>query len=202
MTMPTLIQKYQKKNVETHLARFYSIMSQAILRYQTDENMLGQNIVPLGSGKIPAEDSIKWFKDTIGLYIKTLSVDTDEQICGNGNYSCFAVKMADGSVFSGYVSGNLLHIFYCVNPNKMCKFDEYDGQNSFLFILNRSLYVGFAKYKNYSREKLLEECKYGNTDNPKKSSKNRRHACSALIQRDGWKIKDDYPWNQEFLEEN
>lgn len=54
--------------------------------------------------------------------------------------------------------------------------------------------------RNKSREKLLESCKYGNSDNPSVSSKNRRHDCTRLIQMDGWEIKDDYPWKQIMLE--
>ena len=37
-------------------------------------------------------------------------------------------------------------------------------------------------YKNSSREDLLENCK------------TKGSCCGALIQRDGWQIKDDYPW--------
>ncbi len=37
-------------------------------------------------------------------------------------------------------------------------------------------------YKNTSREDLLEDCKTSG------------QYCGALIQRDGWQIKDDYPW--------
>ena len=49
-------------------------------------------------------------------------------------------------------------------------------------------------------KELLDECKYGNSDNSDVSSSGRRHACARLIQIDGWEIKDDYPWNQIMLE--
>lgn len=55
-------------------------------------------------------------------------------------------------------------------------------------------------YQTASREKLLEKCKYGNTDNAEVSIADKRHACARLIEVDGWEIKDDYPWKQTMLE--
>ena len=44
MTMPSLIQNYQKKQTAVKLERFYSIMSQAVLRWQQDEGLVPEDI--------------------------------------------------------------------------------------------------------------------------------------------------------------
>ena len=58
MTMPSLIANYQKKQTAVRLERFYSIMSQAILRWQQDEGIMPEDI------RFPAETAKKWCKNT------------------------------------------------------------------------------------------------------------------------------------------
>lgn len=54
------------------------------------------------------------------------------------------------------------------------------------YMWERNVYTGQFFYSEPpTREQLLEHCKDGD---------NMVRACGALIKKDGWKIKDDYPW--------
>ena len=201
MTMPALIANYQKKQTVVKLKRFYSIMDQAILRWQQDEGLEPENIIfssdMIGSG----ENLQKWFNKTIGQYVQTISQKTQNKM--------FSAALSDGSGFDAYTSGtNTTFIFYCIDY-KYCKVPQdasaadgnFDGKRSFLFTIEYGkLYASLPHQQTYSRQTLLDACKYGNTDDPDVSSYGRRHACTRLIQFDGWEISKDYPWDQTMLE--
>ena len=57
-------------------------------------------------------------------------------------------------------------------------------------------YTGQGAYTGVSREQLLTDCRSGlkNEEDAGINMTRRRHACAALIQRDGWRIAPDYPW--------
>ena len=104
--------------------------------------------------------------------------------------SCFGMVAGDSNS-----SGAQLHITYDYNClGKPNKWDE----DRFTFYINSK--SGTAKkYRNkiiagnfpvmnaHTREDYVELCKNHDLDNHK-------GICSALIQYDGWAIKDDYPW--------
>jgi hypothetical protein len=52
---------------------------------------------------------------------------------------------------------------------------------------------------NLTRQQLLNYCKYGNYDNADVSKQDKRHMCARLIQVDGWRIANDYPWKQVMI---
>ena len=201
LTLPSLIVNYQKKQTAVKLKRFYSIMDQAILRWQQDEGIAPENITfssdMIGSG----ENLQKWFNKTIGQYVQTISQKTQNRM--------FSAAFSDGSGFDAYTSDtNRTFIFYCIDY-KYCKVPQnasagegnFDGKRSFLFtIQNGKLYTSLPSYYGYPREALLDACKYGNTEDADVSSYGRRHACTRLIQFDGWEISKDYPWDQIMLE--
>jgi hypothetical protein len=77
-------------------------------------------------------------------------------------------------------------------PNKL-------GKDIFLF----KYYVFHESDSNYYTGKFLpyaynnqRDLLVGNTEHPEACYKNGNGTlCAALILRDGWQIKDDYPWN-------
>lgn len=69
MTMPTLIANHQKKQVGVKLSKFYSIMSQAVLRWQEDEGLIAEDYkFSDKSGAALAN----WYNTSIGKYIQTV----------------------------------------------------------------------------------------------------------------------------------
>ena len=86
-----------------------------------------------------------------------------------------------------------MHIFYCTDY-KHCNGEDVDGHKSFLFSLYRGEFItAWPNFQEMNRDELLSNCILGDPAGGELSRK-RRRACSALIQKDGWKIKKDYPW--------
>lgn len=188
MTMPTLIANHQKKQVGVNLSKFYSIMSQAVLRWQEDEGLIaGDYKFSDKSGAALAN----WYNTSIGKYIQTVKKEQD------GSY--LDVAFNDGSGFNAYIAAaDTVYFFYCTEY-KYCAPESFDGKRTFVFMLSNGQFGPYGMGNN-NREEVLNACKYGNTDDPNVSSKGRRHYCARLIQIDGWEIKDDYPWGQIMLE--
>ncbi len=198
MTMPSLVVNYQKKQTAVRLERFYSIMSQAILRWQQDEGLMPEDMQLPAEAVNNGQKTREWFNSTIGKYMTTVSQQANGQN--------FSVAFNDGSGFDSYIGGNKnqFFIFYCVDYKYCYKGSgegNFNGKTGFLFEINKGRLVTSAPhFDTKTREEILEACKYGNSDDSSVSSKGRRHACTRLIQIDGWEIKDDYPWNQTMLE--
>lgn len=192
MTMPALIANHQKKATAVKLARFYTIMSQAVLRWQSDDGIIPDDFSFEETSGTYIE---KWYRDTIGKYIQTVSLKSTNSI--------FSAAFNDGSGFDAYISGQILHIFYCTEYKycRQTREGNFDGRTGFLFGIYKGKFItSNPENQTQTREKLLDLCKYGNSDNAEVSSKGRRHACTRLIQIDGWEIKKDYPWGQTMLE--
>ena len=184
MTMPALIANHQKKVAAVRLEKFYTIMSQAILRWEADEAIDTENFLFDDDIVRNGENTKKWFDSTIGKYIQ------QDSITNKSNQTYLDSKFNDGSGFIAYVTSNkTMHFFYCVHY-KDCALENYDGRHTFLFSFDNGIFVPSSYYHiNRTRDQLLEECK-----NPTSGKKSSRHACTRLIQVDGWTIAKDYPW--------
>lgn len=198
LTMPSLIQNFQKKQTSVKLSKFYTIMSQAILRWQQEDSVIPEDFYFPQDAVYNGEKLEQWYDNTIGKYIQNVSKTSSG--------TAFSVVFNDGSGFDAYLEGtSQLNIFYCTEY-KYCKKAKstegnFDGKHGFLFTMSKGkFYASLPGHQTYTRDELLKSCKYGNTDNADISSKGRRHACTRLIQIDGWEIRDDYPWNQTMLE--
>ncbi len=186
LTLPTVIANYKKKNTAVRLQKFYSLMKQAILRWEVDEgldpNQVKFNYMPDDYSK----GFQAWYENNLNKYI--IDIDKSRKYGKSPNsgnsLSRYTVVLADGSGFNGYISSeNLLYIFYCTEA-KYCVPDSYDGKNTFLFSLINGNFIAGTNRKA-SREQILELCQNAGIGNC--------HNCSRLIQMDGWKIKEDYP---------
>ncbi len=185
MTMPALIAEHQKKVAAVRLEKFYSVMSQAVLRWQNDDAIEPDNLTFESSAIDNSEYLLNWYNATIGKYIQADSAMKEDE-------KYIKVALNDGSGFVAYIQfENLINIFYCVDY-KYCAPESYDGRRTFLFSLNNGRFVtsqDSSSYNNLSRDELLNECK-----KPYSGLKKHRHACTRLIQVDGWRIAKDYPW--------
>ena len=193
LVMPSLITNYKKHIVVTRMQKFYSVMSQALQKYYAEEGISAND---LKFSEYENNDyDLRWYKSTIGKYIQSISVEKE-------GTRYLKVIFNDGSGFYSYIAYYpTMYIFYCAEMNKNCKPNEMDGRNSFLFeIFEGKLYTSLYTMQYYSREDLLENCKYGNHDDIEVSTPNKRHACARLIQFDSWQIKNDYPWKQVMIE--
>ena len=177
MTIPVIIGNYKKQKVETSLAKFYSVMNQAL---SISKGEHGEIFEPEWESEgLTGEQSTIWYREYITKYLKTVK---EEQ----ANRSYYRLIFLDGSGFTSWVTGgSTIFIFYCVDFSR-CTYSSanFDGKNSFLFIYNRATNQIEPYGKGHPHSSKLNSCRPGNIQN---------HTCAALIQENGWKIPDDYP---------
>lgn len=144
MTVPTLMQNYQRKTYVTQLHKVYNEMSQALLQYQNDRNAL--NLTEAGITSTATFDSF------VENYMKIVST------CDKMQSPCFAdsYKKIDGAIFTGasleyksYVLANGVSIrpYYTKAADKLINLyvdvNGLQGPN----ILGRDLFL-FGVYNN------------------------------------------------------
>ena len=90
MTVPTLMQNYQRQSYVTQLHKVYNELSQALLRYQTDKNAINFKEAGLSGSEAYTEFQKNYFKVV--------------QDCGTTQTPCFAssYKGLDGSTIDNY----------------------------------------------------------------------------------------------------
>ena len=196
LTIPNLVQSYKKKVVETRLARFYSMMCQAIQMSEIDNGPVENWDMGIHGVYNSDEKLYAWFNKYLKNYLKFDKLETDVYVnVGDEVYHYLLIYLSDGSVLA--IHPNQLHdfsLFIDYKPGKELK----RGVNSFLFSIKRAgdneeVYYKGLKFSPYvwnwdgTKEGLLHAgdgygC--GETYNA---------YCTKLIQMNGWKIPDDYP---------
>lgn len=210
LTFPILMEGYKKQVIETRLARFYSVINQAITMsevkngdkkywdinsngWETDED--GKNDM----SKPPK--SLTWFNRYLKDFVKTARVDYENTIEGK-----VMLYFPDGSLV---LISESSWIFYpeakdyeviedLANGNDRNR--EASGTKYFTFYFrpwdknNKWLYgKGVEPYMTTgwdgTREMLLSDDVTG----CKKTVTNERAYCTKLIQMNGWKFPKDYP---------
>ena len=192
LTMPTLIANYQKKQTVTKLQKFYTVMSQALLRWEADEGLSPDDVrfkvtEDEDGNKNLVSDFETWYNENLDKYLSSVSKSTKTKYFEENDKleSRYTIALNDGSGFLGYIaSENVIYIFYCTDF-KYCAPESFDGKRTFLFqIFKGKLLTGSSS--SADRTYILNTCK--------RAEKGHCHQCARLIQLDGWQIKDDYPW--------
>ncbi len=198
MTIPGLMTKYRKSVVENKLKKFYSTINQAV-RLSIEEH---EDII-FDTSSLEADENVdfavtdknwekEWFKEYILKYMQGVTLQDTQQ---DGNQRGVKVSLNDGSGFTSflyYVNANNidLYLFYCIDAqDKSCEFNNYDGKNTFMFMYSPDKKAFFPSYVNSpaSVETLKNSTSYG-------CYKGHKQYCTKLIEMNGWKIPDDYPW--------
>ena len=190
--MPTLIASTRKSEYSARLKKFYSTMSQAVVMYSSDHNMLPEDwAVPKSN-----PDAIEEYWQThFAPYFKNEISTQKGKNLWTGWKDGFIVKFSDGSYMTMGASG-AVDILYDVNgdkaPNKW-------GRDIYIFLINKGEFTAYnwtydisgfeppdgeeAYTKDLNdRKNVLRLCKYDPT------------FCSGLLLLDGWEFKDDYPY--------
>ncbi len=202
MTIPTLVQNYKKKIVETKLKKVYSIMNQAI-KMSTVENGDTTTWKFFGGSSTSTatyEDALEWYNTYLADYLKTQNVE--KKTIGTNDYLC--VYLMDGSVlaFTRYI----YDIRFYLNAKDIGNDTAQRGKTYFNFrflpkppednleeAMKNSYNNGFAPY-TYDWDGTYEGTKnspngYGCFDTGAQGGS----LCTKFIELNGWKIPDDYP---------
>lgn len=184
ITIPSLITKYHRREVETKLKKFYSTMNQA-MRMSIAEN---GEFPSLDTSNLENSKNVglleEYYTNNILRYMQGIHYEITS---GGGQY--IKVSLNDGSGFSSYLqkvsTGGTLWVMYCLNADeKHCQHETYDGKNQFLFYIDTN--EGQMKTVDGSSQYWKSSCL--NKD------PHYRHGCAAWIKSNGWEIPKDYPW--------
>ena len=204
MTLPTLIASYNKQECSVRLKKFYSTMSNAFNLATIDYGAMRYWEFPTTQNDGPQMS--KFAKTYLFPYLTGLRECGDDS---SGDSACFVYGnkifkqglpavyiFSDGSCFGLNIGGSNegagnIHIYYDYNCMKGP--NEY-GKDVFEFLIRWYKYYdqytfkagGYRVLNMTTREELLNDCK--------NAQGNAKGECAALIQYDGWEIKDDYPW--------
>lgn len=182
MTIPTLVNNFQKQVAVTRLQKFYTNMFQAI---RLSENENGPtNTWDYGEWDNGAS-TLTWFNTYLDKYFRYNTKKSDS--------TGVDVKMADGSMvrftFHAYI-----HMYFFPDGDKK----QMNGRNVFVYFIRPELktksfvpfdFHGMCADKIGTREYWTCDTEYGCNN----VSTNKVH-CAGLIMHDNWQIKDDYPW--------
>ena len=201
MTIPTLVQNYKKKVVETKLLRVYSLMNQAI-KLSTIDNGPTNTWRTLGYTSATTasyDDVLEWYNEYLSPYLKTQKVEKDP------DSECLIAYFIDGSAL--VISNTIYDMWYYVYAKDVNNPDVVKGVNSFRFRFSPVIlaeypdrphykYVknpGFATYA-FAWDGTFDGAKYSTIESPYGCYEYYASLCSKLIELNGWKIPDDYPY--------
>ena len=192
MTMPTLIQNNRKKEVETKLAKIYSVMNQAIIMSEAENGDKKYWEYYDGASHNCTrtyEDNLKWYNKYLAKYIKTTKVEKTLDDADD-----LFLYFADGSIIKikPYLSDIVFYI------NKKAVKNTTSGENRFNFQFYpvvQSTETSPESWK-YLIGKGFEPYTWnwdGEIESLYRSCATDGGYCTKIIQLNGWKIPDDYP---------
>lgn len=206
MTLPVLVQNYQKRITATRLEATYSMIKQAIRMSEAKNGDVSEwNFDSLKEdGSMGVKLTQKFVKQYIEPYLKIAHKDEFAYSSAPYEYNYYSLN-------GKLISSSHTHYSLALNNGVYLHFnanygDDNDNNAVELRIdingKQRPNTVGidtffmqiYPEVKFYregeKRDSLLERCKTPETG----GNVSYQNACGALIQADGWEIKDDYPW--------
>lgn len=198
LTIPTLISKHRAEVTMTKLKKFYSSMAQAQIMSINDNGDVSTWDFVQSGGVSNNEIVLNWFNKYWKPYLNAVEIIDrkvlkDDEVLDGG----IAVKMSDGSiaVFSAF-AGGYMHIYLYTDPQALYDNTGVQGKNVFLFGFNQGNATNFEVYGQHdSRWSDVEQLKYNSWGGCYKENTSNGHPlCTRLLQINGWKVPDDYPY--------
>lgn len=211
MTLPALVQKNNNRVVEARLMKFYSSINQAVKLAEADygdktywfEDLKGAEIDKDGNPVAGSSEAEKWFNKYLAPYMKIIRTET----LSDGG---FMVYFPDGSALQSRPHTTRDWRFYTGNPDRCRALKDEGSAKCYFVFFFRPLDTNSELWKFYVN-KGFEPGKYawnGEPDDLKKacytgkslgdSSVGGKAYCSGLIQLNGWRIPDDYPYKVRY----
>ena len=204
LTIPILIKDYQKQETVTALQKSYSSLNQSFIRAQI-ENGASTSWPDPSSNWNDAASTVWWNT----YFIPYANFSISKTCTDTTRYECFSssAKWLDGKPFN--VRTNLSYIL--LSDGTSILFGAIgDGHGEIYVDINglkkpnvvgKDIFEILFEYqkgdiilygKGISRTNLLSDQDAGCNKNP---GNLRGQLCGGLIQLDGWKIGDGYPWD-------
>lgn len=208
MTIPVLMQSYQKKLVEVKLQKAYSDVVQAMRLSEAENGPMIDWVLPETS---QVENTAAFGNDYLYKYFRI------DKKCEPSTNECFKSVYSLGGEITPYGGAKPEHSSFIttsgasflfwgnhpIDPPHAQIWVDIDGPMNGKSLFGKDIFGLFVDFKtgkvrvnSYStateitREILKNEPQYGCN----KTAPTGGYNCGALIQMDGWQIKDDYPW--------
>ncbi len=213
MTLPSLIGKWQKKVTIANLKKSYTILSQLVLRSQEDNGPAF-----LASNKVDAKTTEVFFYTYWLPYFNSPTVGINKLYTTSTPYKTLTGDIENMGVYTSYEQGRLLFstldgtTYYVLIMAWKAEHDE-DGNfisQTAVYTTSQKVYVDLNGPKppnTYGKDvflftvdfdkNIVRPAGYMNTENQINSNcslKGSGNTCAAKIIRDGWEIRNDYPW--------
>lgn len=214
LTVPSLIIRQQKQVTATRLSKVFSTINQAYLNAQNEMGPSQSWSPPSAQWDLTASNT--WWNTNFLPYAKFSAIKTCTSVNGytpanasecqitgitnldgttyTGTFTCTCggcYVLNDGTtiMFSG-VGNNWADIFIDINGQSG---PNVQGKDIFSMDIGYTAGTIYFQGKGNSRVTLLSDANKM-CNKQASASTNKGVYCGALIQMDGWKISDDYPW--------
>ncbi len=188
MTIPTIVTSYQKSVVENRVKKFYTLINQTV-KMSVVDNGETVNWLPAPNPNPNYDYNLKYLQTYFLPYLKYLKYEecVDNSAC---------VYLSDGTMFSFSVDINGADIRFFVNGKY-----EKNPRNHFVFQFNKKRALEFDQ--TFTSQNLVEpyimgwDGEHATLLDGYFRSCNRNagmHFCTKLLEQNGWKIPNDYPW--------
>ena len=183
VTIPTLVQSYKKRVVETRLAKFYSAINQAI-RLSEIENGEITKWKKMGSNNSSMPPQA-WYEEYLKqfLSVSKIEVNVDNDVWGST-----ILYFPDGSAVKFSVNS---WYFFPIAHDGLHNSKKDVGKKLFTFVLDYN--KGIEPY-NANWDGTIEMLKNDSSLGCRADATNEAAYCTKLIQMNNWKIPDDYPF--------
>ena len=214
MTLPTVINNFRKKQTVAQLKKAYSTLAQAFTMAQKDygdvsEWNIGSNM-SMDSDNQDVNNSLRNFaKQYLIPYLRIVKdCDAGSEVTGQCDYDIYNFgnkvwdKQSNSNEYRFIVNNTMIvalrynnngeyfgdGIFVRVDINGKQKPNTF-GEDIFYMYLNRQT----KKFNMQGIEQTRENMLNGSRGCANRTSAHYGKWCCALIEHDGWEIKDDYP---------
>ena len=208
MTLPGLIQNYQKSVVENKLKTCYSLISNAVKMAEADYGTGFEFTVPEELENDANNNSFEQNEAIFNKYFKKYIKVTEEY---PKNSKEFVARGFNGGASTDY--GNMSKCVKLVNGIGLCFFarggtrgqftvflkpnktTKIEGKDVFSFRLDRSkgaFWTSIIDTSRYTRDELIQGC-VSESNHPLLADWYRSDVCTVLIMQNNFTIPEDYP---------
>lgn len=221
LTLPILMTNYRKQVTETRLAKFYSVMNQAIEQSEV-VNGPKEHWDVMQSGFVKDENgnedrtqsaAMEWYQKYLAPYLKTSDVRVNDKI---GKLMIYfpvgSLCLLHGASIQYWIEAKNF-INYQIDDNGKTKNNykesgikyftfmlaPWNTENKYAYKHGMEPYVVTTPYKNGNGDIVLnwdgtrEDLFKNSSIGCQETVTNERAFCTKLIQMNGWKIPKDYP---------
>ncbi len=212
LTIPAVVRNYQKTQAVTRLKKVYSAVNNAVRMNYINGSDISNSDVIVKQNHATVEERVYFMQNYFVPYLKVQKgcyiypnvancwYSTNgkgaifRNIKGSGGYQlCAAIVLQDGSAIGMIEQSSYPNLVIDINGKKR---PNVLGKDMFELTFDKTKKQYVFAYNSYKREDLINPEKFSGNGGACVDGNSRYDglACGALIMKDSWEMKDDYPW--------